>query len=196
MVFSEFLFQSVAVKEGKGGRGKKENVLAFNTPEKSLKLRQNLVKSQQESRRNYSTDEYRQLLCNDQIARVSPLSDFPVLPQAATGAIRVLLCTLAGLEDFARTNAHHLRRKLHPDLSNDQLKRTCHPSFSQSGVRPRGRDDARGLPAVLDEAVWFTISMFFVSASRIPKFGGDASACAPQQRAPIAGSCRFAEIGL
>ena len=42
-----------------------------------------------------------------------------------TGAVRALLCTLSGLEDFARVNAHHPRRKIHPNLSNDRLKRSC-----------------------------------------------------------------------
>ena len=45
--------------------------------------------------------------------------------QTHTGAERSLFRTLAGLEHFARTNAHHPRRKIHPDLSNDPLKHSC-----------------------------------------------------------------------
>ena len=73
-----------------------------------------------------SSDE-KQRLDNNHRDRVSPLSGpiFEVLPEADTGAVQVLLRTLTGLEDFARTNAHHSRRKIHPDLSNDQLKHCC-----------------------------------------------------------------------
>ena len=35
------------------------------------------------------------------------------------------LKNLTGLEDFARTNAHHPRRTIPPDLSNDRLKKCC-----------------------------------------------------------------------
>ena len=58
---------------------------------------------------------------------VSPLAGpvFPLFPQADTGAVRVLLRMLAGMEDFARVNAHYPRRKIHPALSNDRLKHSC-----------------------------------------------------------------------
>ena len=46
-------------------------------------------------------------------------------PQADTGAVRSLLRMLAGMEDFARVNAHHPRRRIHPILSNDRLKHSC-----------------------------------------------------------------------
>ena len=52
-------------------------------------------------------------------------SIFDALPAADTGAVRVLLRTLTGLEDFARTNAHYSRRSVHPNLSNDRLKHSC-----------------------------------------------------------------------
>ena len=52
-------------------------------------------------------------------------SIFGTMPQANTGAVRILLRTLSGLEDFARVNAHHPRRGIHPSLANDQLKRSC-----------------------------------------------------------------------
>ena len=70
------------------------------------------------------SNEERQLLAKNNRARVSPLSGviFPVLFQADTGEMRILLRTIAGLEDFARTSAHHPHRKIHPDLSNDRLK--------------------------------------------------------------------------
>ena len=73
------------------------------------------------------SDEERQLLGNNQRAVVSPLAGaiFPALPRADTGAVQALLRTLTGLEDFARTNAHHPRRKIHPNLSNDRLKKCC-----------------------------------------------------------------------
>ena len=46
------------------------------------------------------------------VARIAPLSDniFQILPRDDTGAVQVLLRTLAGLEDFARVNAHQKRR--------------------------------------------------------------------------------------
>ena len=50
---------------------------------------------------------------------------FPVLPHADTGAVQVLLRTLAGLEDFARVTAHHTRRDLHPALATDDFKHCC-----------------------------------------------------------------------
>ena len=50
---------------------------------------------------------------------------FPVLPHADTEAVRVLLRTFAGLEDFARVNAHYKRRITHPDLTLDCFKRKC-----------------------------------------------------------------------
>ena len=59
--------------------------------------------------------------------RVSPLS-VPILsalPQADTGAVRVLLRTLAGMEDFARVTAHWTRRPTHPSLTNDIVKHCC-----------------------------------------------------------------------
>ena len=77
--------------------------------------------------RRACSDQQRQILDNGQRANISPLSEviFSELPKADTGAVRALLCTLSGLEDFARVNAHHPRRKIHPNLSNDRLKRSC-----------------------------------------------------------------------
>ena len=58
---------------------------------------------------------------------VAPLKElvFTVLPHADTGAVQILLRTLAGLEDFARVTAHHTRRDLHPALATDDLKHCC-----------------------------------------------------------------------
>ena len=80
--------------------------------------------------------ENRQLLGNNSRARISPLPEaiFPSIPQADTGAVRTLLRTLAGMEDFARTNAHYPRRTVHPDLSNDQLKHSCLYCLTQTSV--------------------------------------------------------------
>ena len=61
------------------------------------------------------------------VARIAPLSDniFQILPRADTGAVQVLLRTLAGLEDFARVNAHQKRRELHPLLADNEFKHNC-----------------------------------------------------------------------
>ena len=61
------------------------------------------------------------------VARIAPLSDniFQILPRADTGAVQVLLRTLAGLEDFARVNAHQKRRELHPLLAGNEFKHNC-----------------------------------------------------------------------
>ena len=58
---------------------------------------------------------------------VAPLSEtiFTVLPSADTEAVRVMLRTLAGMEDFARVNAHHERRAVFPDLSLVCFKHCC-----------------------------------------------------------------------
>ena len=59
--------------------------------------------------------------------RIAPLKTqiFPVCPHADAEAVRVLLRTLAGLEDFARITAHHDRRATHPALALDRFKRSC-----------------------------------------------------------------------
>ena len=48
--------------------------------------------------------------------------------------IRMLLRFTAGLEDFARTNAHHSRRHAFPKLADDSLKRTCLFCFANVNV--------------------------------------------------------------
>ena len=50
---------------------------------------------------------------------------FPELPKVNTDSFRVLLRTLAGLEDFARTNSHHTRRRCHPTLRTSCYSRGC-----------------------------------------------------------------------
>ena len=51
------------------------------------------------------------------VAKVDMLkvSDFPELPSVSTDSFRILIRTLLGLVDFARTNAHYSRRRTpHP----------------------------------------------------------------------------------
>ena len=50
---------------------------------------------------------------------------FLELPKVNTDSFRVLLRTLAGLEDFARTNSHYARRKCHPTLRTSHYSRGC-----------------------------------------------------------------------
>ena len=51
---------------------------------------------------------------------------FPELPTVNTESFSVFLRTLAGLEDFARTNSHAPdRRKIHPRLHNSTWDRSC-----------------------------------------------------------------------
>ena len=67
--------------------------------------------------------EEKQLLDQGQREMVHPLSKsiFSGLPQANTVAVRVLLRTLSGLEDFARWNAYYPRRAIHPDIHHDKI---------------------------------------------------------------------------
>ena len=64
---------------------------------------------------------------NVHVAEIDTLqsSIFPDLPKVSTDSFRVLLRTLAGLEDFARTNSHHTRRKCHTTLRNSCYSRGC-----------------------------------------------------------------------
>ena len=48
-----------------------------------------------------------------------------VIPRADTDAVRVLLRTLGGMEDFARVNAHYTRREIFPNLRSDRFKHKC-----------------------------------------------------------------------
>ena len=50
---------------------------------------------------------------------------FPELPKVNTDSFRVLLRTLAGLEDFSRTTSHHTRRKCHLTLRTSNCSRGC-----------------------------------------------------------------------
>ena len=50
---------------------------------------------------------------------------FPELPNVCTASFRMLLRTLAGVADFARTNAHYRRRATHPRLHNSTWDRSC-----------------------------------------------------------------------
>ena len=58
---------------------------------------------------------------------------FLELPKVNTDSFRVLLRTLAGLEDFARTNSHYARRKCHLTLRTSHYSRGClHCCFHRS----------------------------------------------------------------
>ena len=50
---------------------------------------------------------------------------FDTKPSVGAGSFRRLLRFTAGLEDYARTNAHHRRRHAFPKLADESLKRTC-----------------------------------------------------------------------
>ena len=50
---------------------------------------------------------------------------FRIKPTVSTNMFRTLLRFLAGLEDFARINAHYARRDKYPVLSNPVFKRSC-----------------------------------------------------------------------
>ena len=56
---------------------------------------------------------------------VLPTYIFRTKPSVSTVAFRSLFRFLAGLEDFARVNAHYPRRRLFPVLADDRLKRHC-----------------------------------------------------------------------
>ena len=59
---------------------------------------------------------------------------FPILPTAPTGSIRVMLRTLAGMEDFARVNSHHARAGTHPGLSEHSFGRKCLSCYYRRGT--------------------------------------------------------------
>ena len=59
----------------------------------------------------------------------------PIVPRADTGAVRVPLRTLAGLEDFARVGAHYTRRDVHPQLAADEFKHCCLSCLVSRGVK-------------------------------------------------------------
>ena len=100
--------------------------LALTTHQQDFILKEMLL-------RECSTEE-RQLLGNNRRALVSSLASatFQVLPQADTRAVQVLLRTVTGLEDSAKTNAHHPQRTIHPDISDDRLKKCCLYCFHKS----------------------------------------------------------------
>ena len=50
---------------------------------------------------------------------------FTTVPSADAGAVRARIRTVAGIEDFARVNAHYDRRESIPGLSRDRYKRCC-----------------------------------------------------------------------
>ena len=60
---------------------------------------------------------------NEEKSLQSPI--FLGLPKVNTASFRVLLRTLAGLEDFARTTSHHKRRKCQLTLRTSNYSRGC-----------------------------------------------------------------------
>ena len=50
---------------------------------------------------------------------------FAGCPAASTDACRVMLRTLAGMEDFARANGHYRRWGAHPTLRHSACERLC-----------------------------------------------------------------------
>jgi hypothetical protein len=56
---------------------------------------------------------------------ISTTCIFRTKPSVSTAAFRSLLRFLAGLEDFARINAHYPRRAAFPMLGTDRVKRQC-----------------------------------------------------------------------
>ena len=78
-----------------------------------------------------------QQLAQNRRVVVAPLagSIFAGLPHADTEAVRVMLRTLAGMEDFARVNAHHDRRAVFPELSMDCFKHCCLYCLVHVGVK-------------------------------------------------------------
>ena len=60
---------------------------------------------------------------------------FAVTSEADSGAVRALISTLAGMEDFARWNAHFPRRRTLSSFVNSPFRRLCLSSFVNSGRR-------------------------------------------------------------
>ena len=69
----------------------------------------------------------------DRVARQDPVQQLDTLstpifarcPVAGTDACRVMLRTLAGMEDFARANGHYRRWGAHPTLRHSACERLC-----------------------------------------------------------------------
>ena len=58
---------------------------------------------------------------------------FPLRPKADAGAVRALVRTFAGMEDYARWNAHHPRRQLIPGLGAQFARHCCLSCLADHG---------------------------------------------------------------
>ena len=58
---------------------------------------------------------------------------FPLRPRADAGAVRALVRTFAGIEDYARWNAHHPRRQQMPGLGAQFARHCCLSCLADSG---------------------------------------------------------------
>ena len=54
-------------------------------------------------------------------------------PAANINAVHALVRTFAGVEDFARVNAHYMRRRFIPVLRNERFSRCCLTCLTQTG---------------------------------------------------------------
>ena len=71
------------------------------------------------------------------LSTLGPLREplFTVTPEADSGAVRALISTLAGMENFARWNAHFPRRRTLSSFVNSTFRRLCLFCFVNSGRR-------------------------------------------------------------
>ena len=60
---------------------------------------------------------------------------FWVKPNASINAVHALVRTFAGVEDFARVNAHHFRRMHIVGLANERFSRCCLTCLTHTGKR-------------------------------------------------------------
>ena len=60
---------------------------------------------------------------------------FNIIPAADVGAVRAMVRMIAGVEDYARINAHYSRRHYFPSLDGAHAKRCCLHCFCNRGVR-------------------------------------------------------------
>ena len=69
------------------------------------------------------------------MSSLGPLEDafFAVTPDADAGAVRALVSTFAGMEDFARWNAHFPRRNSMSSFTYSPFRRLCLSCFMSSG---------------------------------------------------------------
>ena len=87
-----------------------------------------------ESMRNFETFVNIHTKFEDFVKIHAKFDVFRFLPKADTKAVRTLLRTLVGMEDFARTTAHYERRATHPDLADDLFKRSCLYCLARHGI--------------------------------------------------------------